>query len=256
MEEIKKFEKLFESAVKKDSNFLSNIHSLSNLGSNPRGAIAELALVNFINMHIAGYKCEHVGVSVGRKKGHTEDIVVYKENSSIKFEYSVKTYEGNGCQISTDKDNYLFPTLESIYNNTNNDVIDDSKFLDNFISSDNNVFNENVMLISFDTKNNVAEISKFDAEKFINEVKYIKRKKARKHTHWIVYNKDDKVMADIHYGGKTANAFQRGIWTSNKNYFKSLSGGSVALVDNDMYNIIGKLLCSNVSIQNKLGDII
>ena len=57
----------------------------------------------------------------------------------------------------------------------------------------------------------------------------------RKHPLYIFLDKDGGYMCEVRYGGKTANALQRGLWTHTKRavkYFDSLTNGWVSYKQN------------------------
>jgi hypothetical protein len=77
----------------------------------------------------------------------------------------------------------------------------------------------------------------FDAEKARQSVHYIvfetgqesgTKGKGRIHPVYRFYDKHDRYICEVRYGGASANALQRGLWTHTKNgeaYFDSISGG-------------------------------
>lgn len=54
------------------------------------------------------------------------------------------------------------------------------------------------------------------------------RGKTRKHPIYLFLDKDDNYICEVRYGGASANALQRGLWTNTKNakaYFDSMTNG-------------------------------
>ncbi|MFN3427833.1 MAG: hypothetical protein ACK41G_09700 [Candidatus Thermochlorobacter sp.] len=59
--------------------------------------------------------------------------------------------------------------------------------------------------------------------------------RGRKHPVYVFLDENDGYICEVRYGGKTANALQRGLWTHTKkaaNYFESLTNGWIDYSEN------------------------
>ena len=95
----------------------------------------------------------------------------------------------------------------------------------------------NVLPLIYDEKQQKCNIMLFDAGKAKKSVacilleyhqKSASKSKGRIHPVFRFYDRDDRYICEVRYGGKDANALQRGLWTHTKNgeyYFDSISGG-------------------------------
>jgi len=80
------------------------------------------------------------------------------------------------------------------------------------------------MVFDFDKAGGETEIVKLEQES-----------KNRKHPVFRFYNRKNEYICEVRYGGKDANALQRGFWTHTRNaeqYFDSLTGGWIDYSDN------------------------
>ena len=96
------------------------------------------------------------------------------------------------------------------------------------------------MPLIYNEKNKQCNIMVFDHEKAMREtsqIKYIdsgesyngkKNGKSRKHPIFMFLDSNGNYICEVRYGGASANALQRGLWTNTKNalgYFDSLTNG-------------------------------
>jgi hypothetical protein len=92
----------------------------------------------------------------------------------------------------------------------------------------------------YDEKNKRCNIMVFDLDKARREAEIIKLEregKGRKHPVFRFYNSKDEYICEVRYGGKDANALQRGFWTHTQHgeqYFNSLTGGWIDYSDNEV----------------------
>lgn len=233
-------------------NTLSNIFTMRLIGNKTHGDLAEVGIAEFINQYIYDLGCIHVGKQFYRSKTAEEDIMVFdriKLHHSSKIScdlstfsllnqseievsetinnleqygsaipISLKAYGIGPLQLTTDKENRLFSFLE---NKLAQATEDDKNAIDDILSSDaffglNRV---NVLSLIYDEKNKECRIVVFDKEKAFREVRKIRYKSkgnGRKHPIYEFLDKDDNYIFEVRYGGKSANALQRGAWTHTK----------------------------------------
>jgi len=159
----------------------------------------------------------------------------YKE-----FLISIKAYGHGPLQLSTDKEFKMFPALQKIFGQRKvikgNDkilqILDSKEFLSlNYL---------NVLPLIYDEKNKRCNIMVFDLDKARREAEIIKLEpegKGRKYPVFRFYNSKDEYICEVRYGGKDANALQRGFWTHTQHgeqYFNSLTGGWIDYSDNEV----------------------
>lgn len=218
-------------------NTLSNIFTMRLIGNKTHGDLAEIGIAEFINQFMYDFKSIHVGKDLFRAKEREEDIVVINEITKTQFPISLKAYGDGPLQLSTDSEQKMFPFLEK----QGKKIIDRNKIIDIFSSSAFFDFTKiNVMPLIYDETNKCCNIMIFDHEKAIKntaKIVYIgkgknfgnkKTGKSRIHPIYVFLDKDDQYICEVRYGGASANALQRGLWTNTKNalpYFDSITNG-------------------------------
>lgn len=209
---------------------LSNVFSMRLIGNKTHGDLAEIAIAEFINQYMYDFRSIHVGKDMYRAKEHEEDVKIVNEITKAEFPVSLKAYGDGPLQLSTDKNFALFPTLKRF-----GPTIEGNKAISN-VWADRAFagFNQsNVLPLIYDEKNQRCNILVFDHEKARRETKLIQfsdkdNGKGRKHPVYRFYDSDNNYVCEVRYGGATANALQRGLWTHTKNaikYFDSITGG-------------------------------
>lgn len=222
-------------------NTLSNIFTMRLIGNKTHGDLAEIGVVEFINQFMYDFKSIHVGKDLFRAKEHEEDIVIINEITDTKFPVSLKAYGDGPLQLSTDSKQKMFPFLE-----TQGEEISDKTLISKIFQAPE--FSEfgaiNVMPLIYDEKKQRCNIMIFDhekAQKNTERILYIGKGerfdftsgkvvsgKGRKHAIYMFVDAMNNYICEVRYGGATANALQRGLWTHTKNaieYFDSLTNG-------------------------------
>ena len=203
-------------------NTFENIFSCREIGNKTHGDLAEIAVDEFINQYMYDYSSSHIGKENYRNKKIEEDLKIIKKFDNEEFYISLKCYGKGYLQLSTDKNNFLFPMLKQ-----ENDI---KRIMRNgdFIK----LLNISTLSLIYDEKQKQFNILIFNKNLFLKDfskIKYIDEKtRNRKHPIYIFQNGNDEYIAECRYGGKTANALQRGLWTHTekaKNYFRSVTGG-------------------------------
>lgn len=183
------------------------------------------------------FKSIHVGKDLFRAKEREEDIVIINELTGATFPVSLKAYGDGPLQLSTDSSQKMFPYLE-----TQGKDISDSLAIKRIFDSDafSEFVNINVMPLIYNEKKKQCNIMIFDHEKAVNQtarIIYIGRGesfnnksqgKSRMHPIFLFLDKNNNYICEVRYGGASANALQRGLWTHTKNavnYFDSLTNG-------------------------------
>lgn len=231
---------------------LANIFSMRYIGNKTHGDMAEIAITEFINKFLDGYECEHVGKDKFRSKENEEDIVVLPLNNNDQRLYipiSLKAYGEGPLQLSTDKvsnpKDGLYYQIEKQYKNRVIGTKDDIKKV--FGLSGFKTLTNILPFIYRENKNIGGEcnIMIFNIEKAIDETQYIfhvnkgqqfnkeerrvvkepkSKKKKRIYPIYLFLNENYDYICEVRYGGKDANALQRGIWSDTKKgsqYFDS-----------------------------------
>jgi hypothetical protein len=222
-------------------NTLSNVFTMRIIGNKTHGDLAEIAISEFINQFMYNYKSEHVGKDLFRAKAHEEDILVTHELSLRKIPISLKAYGDGPLQLSTDKDGELFPLLL----NTGKRIVRARQLSSIFSSKPfQKLSHLNILpliyrevqkqcnIVLFDYQRVVRETAKIlfvDAgQRFDYEKGLVVVGKGRSHPVFIFLTRDNRYLCEVRYGGKSANALQRGFWTHTdnaKDCFVSLTNG-------------------------------
>ena len=222
-------------------NTLSNIFTMRLIGNKTHGDLAEIGMVEFINQFMYDFKSVHVGKDLFRAKEHEEDIVIINEITNTKFPVSLKAYGDGPLQLSTDSDQKMFPFLEK----WGKDIKGKGKIQKIFSSPEFSEFDAiNVMPLIYDEKKHRCNIMIFDhkkamtdtkrivyvgeSQRFDTETQSVTAGKGRSHPIFMFVDKYGDYICEVRYGGASANALQRGLWTHTKNaisYFDSLTNG-------------------------------
>ena len=227
---IKRFKLLIEKHPHLITTTLSNIFTMRILGNKTHGDLAEIAISEFINQYMYDFRSIHVGKDLFRAKSKEEDIRVMNEISGTEFPISLKAYGDGALQLSTDKSFLMFPRLEK-----ENKVITDKSIIDSIFADPAFMnFDEiNILPLIYDEKKSQCNIMVFDYVRAKNEVARIVRVdegKRRKHPIYRFSDSNNEYICEVRYGGTSANALQRGLWTHTKNginYFDSVTNGWV-----------------------------
>ena len=207
------------------------------IGNKTHGDLAEIGIAEFINQFMYDFKSIHVGKDLFRAKEREEDIVIINDVTKMQFPVSLKAYGDGPLQLSTDSDQKMFPYLEK----QGKDIKSKKKIADIFASLAFSDFNNiNVMPLIYNEKEKRCNIMIFDHEKAIKNtarILYIgkgktfgskKTGKSRIHPIFMFLDSEDNYICEVRYGGASANALQRGLWTNTKNatpYFDSITNG-------------------------------
>ncbi len=240
---IKRLQLLISKRPELITTTLSNIFSMRLIGNKTHGDLAEIGISEFINQFMYDFKSKHVGKDLFRSKEHEEDILVINELTNVNIPISLKAYGTGPLQLSTDKDSKLYTEVKKLFNN-NPHIIDKKEIITRILNLDviKNSTNINVMPLIYNENDNKCNIMIFDYEKAlkeINKIVFVDTNEIyncdtksidngrRKHPVIQFFNEDNKYIFEIRYGGKTANALQRGLWTNTQrasDYFISITG--------------------------------
>jgi hypothetical protein len=204
------------------------------IGNKTHGDLAEIGIMEFVNQYMYDFNSVHVGKDLYRAKSQEEDITVTNDLTKETFPISLKAYGTGPLQLSTDKDVLMFNRLKQektrkISGDKIKHILNDPAFI--------SFYQVNVLPLIYDEKKQKCNITVFDAEKAKKSIATVlledqqdtaSKGRGRIHPVFRFYDKHDRYICEVRYGGKDANALQRGLWTHTKNgehYFDSISGG-------------------------------
>lgn len=249
---IKRFSLLVKKHPQLITTTLSNIFTMRLIGNKTHGDLAEIAIAEFINQYMYDFKSTHVGKDLYRAKSKEEDITIKNEISGDEFPVSLKAYGDGPLQLSTDKDFQMFPLLEKYGEEIQSK--DDIKNI--FASNEFSYFsNINVLPLIYDEKKQRCNILVFDSDLAKRSTAYIKKESAgrgRKHPVYRFFDENDSYICEVRYGGASANALQRGLWTNTKNalpFFISVTNGWI----NYSHNLVLVKLFSHALVSSESG---
>ena len=222
-------------------NTLSNIFTMRLIGNKTHGDLAEIGMVEFINQFMYDFKSIHVGKDLFRAKEHEEDILIINEINKAEFPVSLKAYGDGPLQLSTDSRQKMFPFLEK----HGLEIKGTEQIANIFKAPEFSEFGAiNVMPLIYDEKKQRCNIMIFDHQKAKANTKRIVfvgkgqrfdfmtgnvvPGKGRSHPIYMFVDSKNYYICEVRYGGASANALQRGLWTHTKNavdYFDSLTNG-------------------------------
>ena len=206
---------------------LSNVFTMRLLGNKTHGDLAEIAISEFINQFMYDFQSRHVGKDLYRSKDNEEDISVISEISGLEIPISLKAYGDGPLQLSTDKSSLMYPFLKSIGHRIEGSDLSAIWSLPEFAAFGG----INILPLIYRERSKECNILVFDSDRARNAVSYIALEKAggrRKHPVYKFFDNQDQYICEVRYGGRTANALQRGLWTHTRHaysYFDSLTGG-------------------------------
>ena len=232
---------------------LSNIFTMRLIGNKTHGDLAEIAIAEFINQYMYDFRSEHVGKDLYRSKSHEEDIKIINEITKEEFPVSLKAYGQGPLQLSTDKNSLMFSLLENQRNeNIRNKTTIQTIFSNEAFTSFQNI---NLLPLIYDEQKQKCNILVFDyekAQKNAGQIILEKSGRRRKHPVFRFYDDDKNYICEVRYGGKEANALQRGLWTNTKKgieYFDSITGDWI----NYSHNLILVELFSKALVSSEKG---
>lgn len=243
----KRFKLLIEKNPQLITTTLSNVFTMRLVGNKTHGDLAEIAIAEFINQYMYDFKAIHVGKDLFRAKQSEEDIQIINEITGDDFTVSLKAYGDGPLQLSTDKQSLMFTMLKEC-----GAKIEDEQDILSIMSNPvfDNFSNINVLPLIYDEKRlkkdkrvkcNVMVFDYDHAKTQITRISYIGQGGRRKHPVYRFYDGEGSYVCEVCYGGRTANALQRGLWTNTKNalkYFDSLTNG---WIDYSMNPVLVKL---------------
>lgn len=211
--------------------------------------MAEIGIAEFIHQFMYDYDSKHVGKDLFRAKEHEEDIIVINELTKCKIPISLKAYGDGPLQLSTDKEALMYPELKEHHNN---DIRDLDEIHHVFSSKAFSFYSSvNVMPLIYKEKSKECNIMVFDFErvkKDTHRILYVPERKEydpekqslieagrRSHPIFMFLNANGEYICEVRYGGATANALQRGLWTNTikaSQYFNSLTNGWISYEHN------------------------
>ena len=214
---------------------LSNIFTMRLIGNKTHGDLAEIAIAEFINQYMYDFRSVHVGKDLYRAKSREEDIKIVNEMTQEAFPVSLKAYGVGPLQLSTDKNFRMFPRLQLEGREISDPgriqaIFDDDAFADFGVI--------NVLPLIYDEKAQRCNIMVFDFDKARANTAVIRLEESgrgRQHPVYRFYDAEGGYICEVRYGGPSANALQRGLWTHTRkavDYFVSLTGGWVAYSHN------------------------
>lgn len=253
-------------------NTLSNIFTMRLIGNKTHGDLAEIGMVEFINQFMYDFRSKHVGKDLFRAKEHEEDIVIINEITKTEFPVSLKAYGDGPLQLSTDSEQNMFPFLDK----QGKDITDINKIKQIFQSTELGDFNSiNVMPLIYDEKKQRCNIMIFDHKKAMNNTRrivFINKNqrfdtqtrsvilgKGRMHPIFMFVDANGDYICEVRYGGASANALQRGLWTHTKNalsYFESLTNGWIDYSHNHTLVKLFSLALNSSENGHKLANVI
>ena len=229
---------------------LQNIFSMRRIGNKTHGDLAEVAISEFINQYMYDFSSKHVGKDMFRAKEHEEDILVKNEITHEQIPISLKAYGVGPLQLSTDKSSLLFNRLKE-----EGDLIDDEQNILALFSDP--CFEEfkklHIMPLIYNEKKRICNVLFFNVDDALTSTSVIRfiscGERGRKHPIYRFETKNGDYICEVRYGGASANALQRGLWTHTEHaasFFTPLSSEWVHYEDNEaLLDLISKALVAS-----------
>ena len=188
---------------------LDNVLSFKLVSNKLHGDLFELVFTELINKY-TNLKAIHLGKEYQNDKTNENDIKIDG------IEYSLKSYCNKYLQLSTTKGVNLFELLDNL-NNKNKLNVETLKKDKIFM----NTINKQIINLSVNDIKMEASLFLVNFNELFQHTKKIIKTKKTKHYQFLFLDKNENELFHLKYGGKTANAFQRGFWMNpekNKKY--------------------------------------
>lgn len=217
-------------------NTLSNVFTMRLIGNKTHGDLAEIAIAEFVNQFMYDYEARHVGKDLFRAKSSEEDILVTSLISESNIPISLKAYGDGPLQLSTDKDSTLFPLLESFGVEEISDQGQIKEIL--ALAPFRHAGSIHVLPLVYNEKKQECAIMLFSPDAIHSTCRIYKSLPGvgrRKHPVWIFEDKRGNYICEVRYGGKNANALQRGLWTHTQkasSHFSFVTDGWISYSHN------------------------
>lgn len=207
------------------------------IGNKTHGDLAEIAIAEFINQYMYDFRSVHVGKDLYRAKSREEDIKIINELTQDEFPVSLKAYGVGPLQLSTDQSFLMFPRLQQ----EGKEITDPARIRAIFADEAFADFDKiNVLPLIYDEKAKLCNIMAFDFDAAKSNTAVIRLEEAgrgRRHPVYRFYDDAGAYICEVRYGGPSANALQRGLWTHTRKaerYFESMTGGWIAYSHNQV----------------------
>lgn len=236
---------------------LSNIFTMRLIGNKTHGDLAEIAISEFINQYMYDFSSTHVGKELYRDNSQEEDIRIINDITKIEFFVSLKAYGYGPLQLSTDKSFSMFPLLED-EEKKEGEIINKER-IKNLLSNPafSDFRNVNILALIYNENLKRCNILMFDyinAHKSISRIVREETGHGRKHPVYKFYDCKSAYICEVRYGGATANALQRGLWTHTRKgykFFNSITNGWI----NYSHNQLLISLFSHALVSSEIGHI-
>lgn len=260
---LTQFTKSFKDNKSAILDVMTNVFSMRIIGNKTHGDLAEIALTEYINESVDGYKAKHTGKESFRAKKNEEDISVTNESTNEVMPISIKTYGFGPLQLSTNKDSSMFIYLTKVVGKR---VLTDAQTIKNILGDSCFVnFNKvNVLPLLYNEKDNTFKVVIFDVERAYESVikikyfpprKYAKNKKT--HPIYKFFGEKDQYIFEVRYGDTKANALQRGMWTQTEKaepFFNKILTGTYK-INEPLLKLMSKILVCSQGKHKKLLDL-
>lgn len=235
---------------------MSNVFSMRMIGNKTHGDLAEVALAEFITKYVEGHIARHVGKDLFRAKSVEQDISVLTP-SGDEIPISLKAYGVGPLQLSTNKDSSMFTILQE---RLGNGGTTEPKVIASLLSSGAfaDFHKVNVLPLIYDEKKMTCNILVYDvrlAFESVHTVQYVPTGSGRKHPIYRFLASDARYVFEVRYGGVSANALQRGLWTHTVNaepFFRSLTGWITYTINKPLLDVIARVLVSTQEAHEKI----
>ncbi|MEX0678888.1 MAG: hypothetical protein WD063_17565 [Pirellulales bacterium] len=227
---------------------MSNVFSMRMIGNKTHGDLAEVALAEFITKYVEGHTARHVGKDLFRAKSVEQDISVLTPTGE-EIPISLKAYGVGPLQLSTNKDSSMFTILEETLGKggTTDRKIIESLLLSGAFADFHKV---NVLPLIYNEKKMICNILVYEVRRAFDaarKIDYLSSGKGRKHPIYRFTTIDGQYIFEVRYGGVSANALQRGLWTHTVNaapFFRSLTDWITYTINKPLLDVIARVLVS------------
>lgn len=254
-----KFGKSFKGKNPVINGVMANVFSMRIIGNKTHGDLAEIALTEYINQFVAGYKAKHTGKEKFRAKKHEEDIEVTDKSTGDKIPISIKAYGSGPLQLSTNKESSMFSYLSKVIGKK---ALSDLEKISSILNSScfSDLGKVNILPLIYNERKKSFKIIVFDLKKAylsVSKIKYFPPRKLGKKKTFPIYKffgKNNQYIFEVRYGDARANALQRGMWTHTENakpFFDKILDGSYD-INQFLIDLMSKILVSSKEKHKKI----
>jgi hypothetical protein len=169
-------------------------------------------------------------------------ITLLNEMNTSIIEISLKCYGIDNIQLYTDANHEIFPYLSKFIDNKEKNMFISLSDVEKIKKSNlfkNKINGKKILILKYNENENNFSLLSTNMDNFLSDIYSIEfipsiSRQKGKYDIFKFYDINNNYIFEVRYGGKKANALQRGIWSDMT---KNNGGNFIKLIDNEKYTI-------------------